>query len=71
LLLWQSAGARSGKEMTIPELDGNFDTLVEAQAAGDFEVLCDRDRRIVGIDVGPDPAATLTKLTRWIEAALA
>ena len=71
LLLWQSAGARSGKAMTIPELDGNFDTLVEAQAAGDFEVLCDRDRRIVGIDVGPDPAASLAKLTRWIEAALA
>ncbi len=85
LQLWQSASARldkttgkatgkatgKGKPLAIPGLGGDFDTLVEAQATGDFSVLCDRDRRMIGIDVGGDPAATLSKLATWFEAALA
>jgi hypothetical protein len=34
-------------------------------------VLCDRDRRMIGIDVGADPAATLSKLATWFKGALA
>ena len=73
LQLWQSADARgqSHVALAIPGVGGSFDTLVEAQAAGDFAVLCDRGRRVIGIDVGADPAASLVKLTRWIERALA
>jgi transaldolase/glucose-6-phosphate isomerase len=71
LQLWQSAAARPGQALEIPGLGGNFDTLVEAQAAGDFAVLCDRDRRMIGIDVGADAAATLARLVGWIEGALA
>jgi transaldolase/glucose-6-phosphate isomerase len=75
LQLWQSASARAdanaGKALAIPGLGGDFDTLVEAQAVGDFKVLCDRDRRMIGIDVGPDPAATIARLTGWIDGALA
>jgi len=75
LQLWQSASARADantrEALAIPGLGGDFDTLVEAQAVGDFAVLCDRDRRMVGIDVGADPAATLARLADWIDGALA
>jgi len=81
LQLWQSASARTSagpsggpgqtEPLAIPGLGGDFDTLVEAQAVGDFAILCDRDRRMIGIDVGSDPAATLAKLTSWIDGALA
>ena len=75
LQLWQSASARAavgdGEALAIPGMGGDFDTLVEAQASGDFAVLRDRDRRMIGIDVGSDPAATLAKLTSWFDGALA
>ncbi|MFK7894402.1 MAG: bifunctional transaldolase/phosoglucose isomerase [Myxococcota bacterium] len=71
LHLWQSARTRSGDALVIPGMGGSFDVLAEAQGAGDFDVLCDRDRRIVGIDVGSDPAATLAALEGWIKGALA
>jgi hypothetical protein len=50
---------------------GDFDTLAAAQSVGDFSVLVDRGRRVVGIDVGADPAATLEQLARLVEEALA
>ena len=62
---------RDGAPLEIPTLGGRFDDLAEAQAAGDFTVLAERDRRVIGIDVGKDPKATLAKLTAWIQAALA
>ncbi len=70
LQLWQSASARATAPLAIPD-GGDFDTLAEAQAEGDFSVLCERKRRMIGIDVGADPAALITKLTTWIEGALA
>jgi transaldolase/glucose-6-phosphate isomerase len=70
LQLWQSANARSADALAIPNLGGHFDTLAEAQAIGDFEVLCDRERRMIGIDVGADPVATVAKLTSWFKEAL-
>ena len=71
LHLWQSAAARPGDPLAIPKLGGDFDTLAEAQAAGDFAVLCERDRRMIGIDVGADVTGTLETLTTWIGSALA
>ncbi len=71
LQLWQSAAARSGGRLAIPGLGGDFDTLAEAQAVGDFDVLCERNRRLIGVEVGADPRATLSKLTEWIGSALA
>ena len=52
-------------------MGGDFATLAEAQAAGDFAVLCERGRRMVGIDVGSDLASALSKLTTWMNEALA
>ena len=71
LHLWQAAGTRTGTRLAIPKMGGDFDTLAEAQAAGDFAVLCERDRRMLGIEVGPDPEATLRTLTEWIRSTLA
>jgi len=70
LHLWQSAATRPGDALEIPGLGGSFDALAEAQALGDFAVLSKRGRRVVGIDLGADPAATLSRLAGWIEGAL-
>jgi hypothetical protein len=70
LQLWQSAASRKNGPLPIPGLGGDFGVLAEAQAAGDFSVLCERGRRMIGIDVGADPAASLSRLTAWIEGAL-
>lgn len=71
LHLWQSAGAREGEALAIPGMGGDFDTLAEAQAVGDFSVLAERGRRILGIDLGPDPAAAIARLSAVVEEALA
>ncbi|HIF95107.1 MAG TPA: bifunctional transaldolase/phosoglucose isomerase [Myxococcales bacterium] len=79
LQLWQSAEARKSRgqeNLEIPEFGGqageggDFDTLVQAQAEGDFSVLCDRKRRMIGIDVGADPTIALQKLQEWIQGAI-
>ena len=51
-------------------LGGDFDTLAEAQASGDYSVLAERERRMIGIDVGPDPMAALESLAGWLRQAL-
>ncbi len=70
LQLWQSAGARKRPRLAIPEIGGDFDGLAEAQAVGDFRVLSERGRRMLGLDLGSDPLASLDLLARWIEGAL-
>lgn len=70
LQLWQSAGARPGLRLAIPEIGGDFDRLAEAQAVGDFRILSERGRRMLGVDVGSDPATSLEILARWVEGAL-
>lgn len=71
LQLWQSAGAPAGDSLTIPGMGGSFDTLAEAQAVGDYSVLAERERRVIGIDVGADPKATLERLASLVAEALA
>ncbi|HEB90686.1 MAG TPA: bifunctional transaldolase/phosoglucose isomerase [Deltaproteobacteria bacterium] len=71
LQLWQGAAARKKPPLGIPGMSISFDTLAEAQAIGDFSVLCERGRRMIGIDVGPDPAAALSRVGDWVREALA
>jgi transaldolase/glucose-6-phosphate isomerase len=71
LQIWQSAASRTSKALEIPKDGDNFDRLAEAQAAGDFVILGDRGRRVIGIDVGADPQAGVEKLASWIAEALA
>ena len=71
LQIWQGAGKRAGDALEIPSLGGDFDRLCEAQAVGDFAVLAERGRRVIGIDVGSDPPAAVRRLLRWVQEALA
>ncbi|MFO0689842.1 MAG: transaldolase [Myxococcota bacterium] len=74
LQLWQSASARRAhtvSPLAIPEIGGDFDALAEAQALGDFRVLSERGRRMLGVDLGHDPQAGLERLIRWMQGALA
>lgn len=71
LQLWQGAASRPGEALAIPGLGGDFDGLAEAQATGDLAVLCERGRRMIGLDLGADVDAALARLRRWIEGALA
>ncbi len=71
LHLWQSAAARAAAPIAIPNLGGTFDGLAEAQAVGDFSVLAERDRRMLGIDLGADPVAALAQLDKWMAEAAA
>jgi hypothetical protein len=71
LHLWQRAGATGRAPLAIPGMQGDFETLAEAQALGDFDVLAERNRRMIGIDLGADPAKALAQLASWIEGALA
>ncbi len=70
LHLWQSAGARGPNRTEIPRIGGDFETLAEAQAVGDFCVLAERNRRLIGIDLGPDVHAALARLDAWFAAAM-
>ena len=70
LQLWQSAAARRGPRLAIPGVGGDFEGLAEAQAVGDFRVLSQRGRRMLGIDVGADPQAALETILGWIRGAL-
>jgi transaldolase/glucose-6-phosphate isomerase len=70
LQIWQSAGSRKGGALPIPGIGGDFDRLAEAQAVGDFRVLSERGRRMLGIEVGADPLAALDQLAHWIQGAL-
>ncbi|MCR9095009.1 MAG: bifunctional transaldolase/phosoglucose isomerase [bacterium] len=71
LQLWQSAGARTRDALAIPGMGGDFDTLAEAQAVGDYSVLAERERSVIGIDVGADPKVTLERLATLVTEALA
>jgi hypothetical protein len=51
-------------------MGGEFDTLVEAQAAGDYNVLAERGRRMIGIDLGEDALRGLKQIQTWMNEAL-
>jgi len=71
LQIWQGASRRAGQALEIPRLGGNFGRLAEAQAIGDFSVLGERNRRVIGVDVGSEPEAAIASLVQWIEEAIA
>ncbi|MEZ4331116.1 MAG: hypothetical protein R3F35_05165 [Myxococcota bacterium] len=71
LQIWQAAQRSGVSPFVIPGLGGSFDGLAEAQAAGDFRILSERGRRMLGIALGDDPEPALDRLIRWLEGALA
>jgi transaldolase/glucose-6-phosphate isomerase len=54
--------ARPAKDLPIPGRGLSFGVVESAQARGDFEVLAERGRRVLRIDLGDDVEAGLTQL---------
>jgi glucose-6-phosphate isomerase/transaldolase/glucose-6-phosphate isomerase len=54
--------ADDGPDVPIPGEPYSFGVLAEAQAAGDLQALQASGRRIVRVDVGPDPAHGIRRL---------
>ena len=62
--------ADDAEDLQIPELGYTFGVLKQAQAAGDFEVLAQRGRRLLRVHLGRDPGAGLTRLGELVQNAL-
>lgn len=57
-------------DVPIPGRAAGFATVEAAQARGDFEVLAERGRRLLGVDLGVDTTAGLTTLLAALDRAL-
>jgi transaldolase/glucose-6-phosphate isomerase len=55
----------------VPDQKYTFGIVKAAQARGDFEVLAERDRRLLRIHLGPHVAAGLATLKDAVRHALA
>jgi hypothetical protein len=58
-------------DLQVPDQKCTFGVVKAAQARGDFEVLAERDRRVLRIHLGPHVAAGLTSLKDAVRQALA
>ena len=58
-------------ELPVPGQQYTFGVVKAAQARGDFQVLAERDRRVLRAHLGPDVAAGLATLQAAIAEALA
>lgn len=63
--------ADSSAALPIPGRKVDFGVVAAAQAAGDFQVLIDRERRAIRVHLGADVLAGLQQLRQAFEAALA
>ena len=59
-----------GPNLPIPGLKMDFATVVAAEARGDFEVLAERGRRVLRLDLGADVEAGLAILAKMVDRAL-
>ena len=58
------------EDLQIPGQSYTSGVLKQAQAAGDFEVLAERGRRLLRVHLGKDPGAGLTRLVVLVQNAL-
>ena len=63
--------ADDAQDLEVPNQKYTFGVVKAAQASGDFEVLAERDRRVLRIHLGPHVAAGLTALKEAVRQALA
>ncbi|HEY5072284.1 MAG TPA: bifunctional transaldolase/phosoglucose isomerase [Caulobacteraceae bacterium] len=61
--------AKPGRDLAIPGRRSSFGVVEAAQARGDFEVLAERGRRLLRLDLGDDVAAGLARLSDAVERA--
>ena len=56
-------------DLAIPETDFTFGELIEGQAAGDFQALAARGRRVLRVRLGDDPLEGVEKVLGLVRAA--
>ena len=54
------------EDLAVPETDYTFGTLIQAQAAGDFMALKQRQRRVLGVNLGRDVTDGLKQLVEVV-----
>ncbi len=54
-------------DLSIPGQRSSFGVVEQAQARGDFRVLVERERRVLGVDLGPSPSEGLEQLLADLE----
>jgi transaldolase/glucose-6-phosphate isomerase len=57
-------------DLPVPGQKYTFGVVKAAQARGDFQVLAERNRRVLRIHIGPDLKAGLIRLRQEIEKAV-
>jgi transaldolase/glucose-6-phosphate isomerase len=58
------------KDLDVPEADYTFGQLIAAQAAGDYQALEKKKRRVLSVDLGKDAAKGLEKLGAAVKKAI-
>ena len=58
-------------DLQVPDQKYTFGVVKAAEARGDFEVLAERDRRVLRVHLGPHVAAGLTTLKEAVRRSLA
>ncbi len=61
--------ATQGPDLHIPGRGLNFEVVVTAQAQGDFDVLAERGRRVLRVELGEDVAGGLERLAKAVDRA--
>ena len=54
------------RDVPIPETGDTFGRLIAAQAAGDYQALADRGRRLLRVELGEDPAGEVEALAEGL-----
>ncbi|MGI9170690.1 MAG: bifunctional transaldolase/phosoglucose isomerase, partial [Caulobacteraceae bacterium] len=62
---------RPASDIAVPGRKTTFGVIEAAEARGDFEVLAERGRRLLRLDLGGDVAAGLRRLTEALDRAFA
>jgi transaldolase/glucose-6-phosphate isomerase len=62
---------RNGHDLTIPGRAATFNVVEQAQARGDFQVLAERGRRALRMEILGDSEQGLKRLQRLVDAAVA
>jgi hypothetical protein len=62
--------AKEPVDVAIPGSRASFGVVERAQALGDFEVLNERGRRLLRLDLGDDIEGGLSSLSEALERAL-
>jgi transaldolase/glucose-6-phosphate isomerase len=58
------------EDLSIPGQKYTFGILKRAQAQGDFDVLAERDRRVLRVHLGPDVNSDLRRLCEMVQQVL-